>query len=112
MTEEKIKKTFEDIGVKGFRALRRTILCRTEPVAQKTEGGIWLPPKAAAFYGEMPHIKYIEGLILASGPQCEVKPGERIIFQRLHFARWKALPGDVYVGWIDESQIVGYSDNE
>lgn len=107
---DSIQSTLQELGVKTLRPLRRTIFIKTLPPPQKTDSGLlWLPPSLSSFYGEMPHLRILKGEVLAVGPTCTVKVGETVAFQRLHFARWTSLSvADTYVGWIDETHLVGY----
>lgn len=107
--KELIEQTFTEIGIKGISPLRSTIFVRTEK-PQDRIGLIWLPPKTAGFYGEMMHRKLILATVLASGPKCEVKPGDRIAFVRQYFARYVGLRDEQFVGWIDENQVAGFWD--
>jgi co-chaperonin GroES (HSP10) len=109
---ELIERTWVDIGCR-VRALGRTMFVRTERPEQKTASGLlWLPPKQASFFGPLPHMRVVIGTVLSSGPKCSVKAGDRVCFQRLHFARWKDLGEDRYVGWIDENQLLGWAEYE
>lgn len=106
---DQVTEVFDKLGVRGVRPLRRTLIVRTNPLPQKTESGlIWLPSRSTSFYGGLPHMVLITALVLAAGPKCTVKVGETVIFQRLHFTRWVPYTTDTFVGWIDESQLVGY----
>jgi hypothetical protein len=102
-----IQETYAEIGIKNIRARGRTVFVRTIPPPQKI-GMIWLPPKQAGFYGGLMHRTLVIATVLASGPQCTVKAGERIAFVRQFFSRWKALGGEAFVGWVNENQIAGY----
>jgi len=104
-----IERTWAELGVKGIRPLRRTLFVRTVPPATMTMSGrLWLPPKQIGFYGVLPHLRIVKGTVLAAGKDCSSKPGDYVCFQRLHFARWEPVQErDAYVGWIDESQLVG-----
>lgn len=111
-SEELIKATFAEIGIKGIRVPRWLILVRTEPLEQKTPGGLWLPPKLTNFYGELPHLRPLVGLVLAAGPKAYVKVGDRVAFQRLHFQRWCQMQDGTFVGWIDYNQLHGFAEDD
>jgi hypothetical protein len=106
-----IKKTFDELGIKSFRPLRKTLLLRTERIPDKV-GSIFVPPKLATFYGELPHMQPILAFVLAAGPKATVRAGDRILFMRLHFARWQTLEDGTVCGWIDEANILGWADPE
>ncbi len=117
MESEELKKmiaeTWGACGVKSVRGLANSfaIFVKTEPPPKKI-GSIWLPPKLSGFYGDLPHLRLIVGTVLARGGKTEVKPGDRICFMRLHFARWKDLGDEVYVGWIYDNQVIGFFEGE
>lgn len=105
-----IKKTFDEMGIPGFRPLRSVVLVRANPVPKKT-GEIFLPEKLASFFGELPHMQPITATVLAAGPKATVKPGEMIAFMRLHFSWWMKLEDGSYVGWLqDETHVIGWAD--
>ena len=108
-----IDRTFAEIGIKSFRALKRTVLIRTERPECRV-GLIIIPESSGTFYEGMPHLRMHVGTVLAAGPKhlTDVEPGDRVCFQRLHFARWIALGEDQYVGWIDSAQLVGHVEPE
>jgi hypothetical protein len=107
----------EGCGVKAIKPLRKMLFVITDAPPQKTASGLlFLPPKISSFYGELPHIRLVTGTVIAAGPKATTTVGARVIFQRLHFARWqkfsKADEPEVYVGWIDEDSLVGYPEDE
>lgn len=110
MDTDIVKKTFEEMGIPGFRPLRSVVLVRANPVPKKT-GSIYLPEKLTSFFGELPHMQPITATVLAAGPKASLKPGETIAFLRLHFSWWMKLEDGSYVGWLlDEANIIGYAD--
>lgn len=104
--EAKLRRTFDELGIKGFRAMRKMLLVRTEALPQKI-GLIYVPPKLATFYGELPHLQNIYAMVLAAGPKADCKPLDRVVFQRLYFARWQHMEDGTVVGWIDEANVYG-----
>lgn len=107
-----VERTWKELGYK-FRPWRRIVLVRTDPIPTMTSGGIHLPPKLASFYGELPHIQLVTAIVLASGPECELKAGDRIGFQRLYFARWLEMDDNTLIGWIsDERNVVGLVEGD
>ena len=103
------RRTFTEIGIKGFRPLRDLVIVRTNPMPQKT-GSIYLPPKLQTFYGELPHMQPITGIVLVAGPKAIVKPGDQVAFMRLYWATWDRLEDGTYVGWIQEPNLIGHVD--
>lgn len=99
---------FSELGIKDIRPLRRTVILRMLPPEQKSHGGVWLPPVQVDPYGGPAHLRLLHGQVLAVGPECESKIGDVVIFRRLEFAWWKMLDDGTRVGWIDESQVLGY----
>lgn len=104
---ELIAETFKEIGVKGVRALGRTVFLRTEPFEKKSPGGIYFPLSTLGFYDGPAHLRIVYALVIAAGPKCSVKVGDRVCFQRMSFARWIPLEDGTFVGWIDEVQMIG-----
>ena len=114
---ELIAKTMEELGVKAIRPMNWLVVVRTEPIPEKTEGGIWLPQVATAFYAswhvEMPHMRVVRSRVIAAGPKAHgLKPGDRVAFKRLHFARWMKMSDGTMVGWVDFNQLVGHVEDE
>ena len=112
-----IERTFEELEVKALRPLRWMVFLRTEALPQKTETGkLWLPPSATDMYPsmhvELPHLRLLRGIVLAAGPTAyAVKPGDTILFKRLHFAYWKKMADGTFVGWIDYNQLIGIAED-
>lgn len=106
---KRVEETWEELGYK-IRPLSYWAFVRTEPLPQKTASGlIWLPPKMATFYGELPHMQPIKAVVCSVGPAApaDLVPGVRVVFQRLHFARHVMLKDGTYFGWINPEQIYG-----
>ena len=99
-----VDKTWEELGHK-VRAIRYMTWVRTLPFPEKTAGGILLPPKLQSFHGELPHLQNVRGVVVSTGPvgaARDMKVGELVEFQRLHFAYYKKLregDGEEYVGY-------------
>lgn len=110
--EARIAETLAELGAKALRPLRWYLMVRTEPVEERTAGGLWLPPKLASFYGPLPHRQILEGLVLAAGPDAALNQGDRVAFQRLHFSRWCQMADQTYVGWVDSNQLLGIVEEE
>ena len=110
-----VEKTWEELGFR-IRAVGWKVWVRTLPHPRKV-GHIWLPPKAASFYGELPHLRTVYGVVLSAGSRGlarSLKPGDIVGFKRLEFAWWVKLEGtqsdeygsdDEYVGYIDANHI-------
>lgn len=111
-----VERTWDELGYR-VRATGYRTWVRTLPHPRKI-GSIWLPPKAASFYGELPHLRTIFAVVLSSGPvgvAKELKPGMIVAFKRLEFAWWAKLKpaqtdeygaDEEYVGYIDANHIV------
>jgi co-chaperonin GroES (HSP10) len=99
---------FDELGIKDIHPLKRTVILRMLPPEQKSHGGIWLPPTQVNAYDGPAHLRLFRGQVLAVGPECEIKIGDVVIFRRLEFAWWKMLDDGTRVGWIDETQVLGY----
>lgn len=107
MKKDVVERTWDEVGYR-VRAMHRNVFVRTDPPEQKV-GLLWLPPKLQGFHGDLPHLRVVKATVLAAGPKTELKPGDRICFQRLHFAWLKKLGGEVMFGWIDQVQVLGYA---
>jgi len=108
---ERVAQTWEEIGFK-VRPLKYWAFVRTEPLYQRTEGGIWLSPKESDFYGSrMAHQVLIRAVVCSTGPVAKdhygFKPGQRVVFKRLHFAHLRKMSDGTYFGWINAAEIVG-----
>ena len=110
MEQRSCASIFDELSIKGFRPLRRMILVRVLPTAPKSHGGVWLPPTQMDQWAGPAHLRLFYSQVLAAGPKCEVKVDDVIVFQRLNFAWWKQLADGTRVGWIDETQVLGYSE--
>lgn len=109
MTMEVVEKTWAEVGCK-VRPIRRWVMVRTLPVEQKI-GSLYVTPKESSFYGVLPHMRNVRAIVLSAGDKAFVKPGEEVVFSRLHFALWKNLEDGCKVGWIDENQLLGYAED-
>jgi len=111
-----VERTWKELGYR-VEATGYRVWVRTMPHPRK-HGSIWLPPKAASFHGELPHLRTVYAVVLSAGPKgpaAELKPGDIIGFKRLEFAWWAKLEptqvdeygGDEeFVGYIDSNHIV------
>ena len=108
--QEFIDRTWQEVGHK-IRPLRRLLVVRTLPTEQKL-GLLWLPPSAVSVYGGLAHQRTLKAVVLSVGPKATVKPGEVIAFTRLYFGWWQKFENDCYLGWIDETQVSGYVDED
>ncbi len=112
MTSTRIKQTFDELGINGFRPLRNLLLVRTNPMPEKT-GSLFLPPKMSTLYGSLRgDSQLVTAEVLAAGPKATVLPGEQIVFIRLHYAWWKFLSDKTSVGWIQEANVWGQAELE
>jgi hypothetical protein len=107
---EVVEATWKEIGYR-IRPLRHTVFIRADKPALKI-GEIWMPPKLTDFYSGMPHHALIGATVLSAGPKAEVKPGDRVCFQRLYFARLCVMRDFTLVGWILGPNITGYLNGD
>jgi hypothetical protein len=106
---EKVQQTWAEIGFK-IRPLRSLVFVRTDR-PQERIGSIYLTQEAASFYyPRAPHAHIVSATVLSAGPKTQLTPGDRICFQRLHFAWLFQLADRSYVGYIQEGNLVGYWD--
>jgi co-chaperonin GroES (HSP10) len=71
----------------------------------KTESGLLFLPKSG-FYDGMANKKILDATIVSCGRDVTtVKEGDKIIFLRIVFARYKELEDKTFVGWVDENEI-------
>jgi len=111
-----VERTWAELGFR-LKATGWKVWVRTLPHPRKI-GSLWLPPKAASFYGELPHLRTVYAVVLSAGPRGvaqELKPGDVIAFKRLHFAWIRKLePTNVdeygadeeYLGYVDANDVV------
>ena len=108
---ERVEDTWKEMGHK-LRMLRKGVLVRTDPLPTEVNGVI-LPPRAASFYGELPNVSFVTAVVLSSGRDATLKPGDRIAFIRLFFARHLEMEDKTLVGWIaNEENVLGYVEGE
>jgi hypothetical protein len=106
---EVVEQTWNEVGFK-VRPMHAKVFVRTDPPPEKI-GLIFLPPKEAEFYGGMGHQRLVTGTVLSVGPMARaVKPGDRVVFRRLEFGHIKKLERGVYVGWIEQEQLIGHPE--
>ena len=112
-----VDKTWDELGYK-IKASGYRVWVRCDQHMRKTEGGIWLSPKAQGFHGTMPHMVTMHATVLSAGDigvAKQFKPGDRIMFKRLHLGWWAKLGnprydaefGEAVVGFIDANEILG-----
>lgn len=109
--ESIIEQTWEELGA-SVRPIGHTVFVRTDPIPEKTRGGIILAPSTTNFYEGPFHLRLATATVLSVGPRVrgEPYPGDRVCFQRKYFARWKILDDRTYVGWLQAAQITGIVD--
>jgi len=117
--QDLVERTWQELGYK-IRAVGCKVWVRTFPHKKKSRGGLWLSPRQASFYGELPHLVTVEAVVLSAGSKglaIAVKPGDRIAFSRGHFARYVQLestevdaygPSEEFVGYIDIYDVFGF----
>jgi hypothetical protein len=105
----KVKRAFEEAGIKGFRPWRDLLLIRTNPMPVRT-GSIFLPVKMTTFYGELPNLQPVTAIVLSSGPDATLKPGDQIAFLRTNFIRWDYFEDRTVLGFIEEKHVFGHAD--
>lgn len=104
---ERIAATWKEIG-QSARPLRKMVFVRTELLPERV-GLIYIPPDQRGNYSQLPHKVLMRALVLSTGPGCKVlKPGDRIAFPRLFFARWHHMEDRTLVGWVDEENVHGF----
>ncbi len=97
---------FEKLGFK-IRPLRDQLVVVTDLPIRKV-GSLFLPMKAASFYGDLPHLVHVRSTVIATGPKVSsLVVGDRVSFPRTYFTRLYALGDDVMVGLVSQSQVVG-----
>jgi len=111
-----VDKTWKELGFK-VRPIKYWVFIRTEPLYQRTEGGIWLNPKQSSFYGNrMAHQVLVKAVVCSVGPVARdhygFEVGQRIVFKRLHFAHLRKMEDGTYFGWISAAEIVGEPKDE
>lgn len=108
--EAQVERVWSELGFR-VRPLFAKVFVVTDAPAQKI-GLLWLPPKVASFYGGMGHQRLVTATVLSCGPMANyVKPADRVCFARLQFGHIAKLPGERYVGWIEQEQLAGTPDD-
>ena len=113
-TAKIVKDTWKEIGgeieTRGW-----WIWVRTVPFEKKI-GSIWMPPKLQGFYGKLPHLVTLQGIVLQAGPAGpagEMKAGDMVAFKRLHFAHYRnvGLPeSQEHVGWVNSNDVMFFCE--
>ena len=103
--------TWEELG-RRFRPLHKGLFVRTDPMAIRTAGGLFLTGEESAFHKGMGHNKVIKATILSVAKDVPMKEGERVCFQRLHFTWIWRLRDGTYVGIIRDDFLIGHLENE
>jgi len=104
--EAQVERTWKELGYK-VRPVFAKVFVVTDAPAQKI-GLLWLPPRAASFFGGLGHQRIVTATVLSCGPGAKyVKPADRVCFARLQFGHIAKLPGERYVGWIEQEQLAG-----
>lgn len=120
MTTDVAKETWDALGYE-IEATGYRLWVRTDDHHRKSKGGIWLSPKYQGFHGTMPHMVTMYATVLAAGPlgvAAEFKPGDRVMFKRLHMGMWDKLGGsdpmaaigECVVGFIDANEVLGFAE--
>ena len=91
---------------KRLEAFGPTLIVRTDIPTARTAGGLFLTARESHLYTGMPHAKVVKATVLAAGERATLKPGDRVCFQRLHFAWLYPLQDRSYVGKIDENHLL------
>jgi hypothetical protein len=108
--EAQVERAWVELGYK-VRPLFAKVFVVTDAPLQKI-GLLWLPPKVASFYGGLGHQRLVTATVLSCGPGAKyVKPADRVCFARLQFGHIAKLPGERYVGWIEQEQIAGVPED-
>ena len=107
--------TWERLGITAMRPMGTRVLVRTEIPAQITKGGIILTDKQSSFYAGLPNVglshkpggtKMVFATVVAfSEKATEVQVGDKLLFPRGLFERYKELDDKSMVGWIREEDI-------
>lgn len=108
-----IERTWDELGFR-VRATGWKVWVRTRPHPRKW-ASLWLPPKAASFYGDLPHLRTVYATVLTAGPRGmarTLKPGDVIAFQRLHFAWMNKLEPTTRDEYGADEEYVGYVNAE
>lgn len=106
-----VERTWKELGYE-IEATGWKVWVRTMPHPRKV-GSIWLPPKAASFHGELPHLRTVFAIVLSAGPRGgarELRPGDIVAFKRLEFAWWKKLEPTSTDEYGSDEEFVGYID--
>lgn len=111
VNQETVEKTWSELGY-SVRPMHAKVFVRTDPPPEKI-GLIFVPPKMSDFFGGLGHQRLVTATVLSVGPMAKmVKPGDRVVFRRLEFGHIAKLDRGVYVGWIEQEQLVGHPESD
>jgi hypothetical protein len=108
-----VEQSWQECDVKKVRPLRSMVFLRTHPPETMTESGLLhRPPSALNWLSGPAHLKIIHATVLDVGPKTRnVRKGDVVCFTRMYFSWWKKMEDRTMVGWIDESQLIGYPED-
>lgn len=114
----RVDATWEELGFK-MRSVGTVVFVRTDPLPEKTPGGVVIPPSLSDLYGQRLGSKvHLTGTVLSASRTkgygakspvtipSKLKPGDKILFTRFEFGwLWKMKDG-THVGFIKEPLIL------
>ena len=111
----RLEETWHELGF-HIRPTSYWVFVRTDPV-QKQKNGIWLPDKVSSFWhGGLGHQRIITAYVIAAGPDVHenhgFQVGDHIAFKRLHFASYRQMDDQTYVGYLNANEVVGFPELE
>lgn len=109
--QQVVEAVLAELG-KEYEPMPQRVLVRTDPPLRVSPGGILLTDKESNLWFGQGHNRVVKATVIAAGKKTSYLPGERICFQRLHFAWLQLLKDGTYFGCIANHQVVGYIDEE
>lgn len=113
----RVEETWDELGFR-LRAIGTIVFVRTDPLPDRTEGGIIVPQDQADVYGSRLGSKvHLTGTVLSAcrtkavGSKkdntrpSDLKPGDKILFTRFEFAWLYKMQDGTRVGYIREPLI-------
>lgn len=106
---DRVIQTWAQYGRK-IRSTEDRVILRTDPPPQKV-GSIFLSPKQQSFWSQTDIGRMVVGTVLAVGPKVSgISVGDRVVFDRLHFAWLHQFAHDDYIGYVKYEMVLALAD--
>lgn len=103
---EWLEETYARLGGKPKRVHREMVWLRTDPISERSPGGIVLLPKYTLLSDGLPSQRLVVGTVLAVGEDVpDVREGGKVAFSRLYWMWLRKLEDGTQIGSVRASNI-------